>query len=314
MPRVNVIKPGFQTTVQDLGRPHYAHYGVSASGAADAVSFRIGNLLVGNDENTPALEMTLVGGEFEFDSSAVIAVTGSNFKPLLDGEPLPPWTTVAVRAGQVLKVQVTTKGARCYLAIRGGLVVPRVLGSASTHVLTGIGGLGGRPLKQSDVLEYLAMPEAQFQLRKFNVESLAHSFEGGTLRVTRGPQIEFYNDDTLKLFTESVYSVSEDTNRMGIRLQGPPLTKKEEREIITEGVSLGAVQISHDGMPIVLFVEHQTTGGYPKIANVITADLHRLGQLRPRDAVRFEFVSLETAESLLEELESLITQHALIGT
>ena len=152
MPMMRVLKPGFLTTVQDLGRFGYAHLGISASGAADPVSLRIGNRLLDNDPSAPALEMTLVGGEFLFEEAALVAVTGSDFGPTLDGAAVPQWTSVPVRAGQVLRFGAAADGARCYLCVRGGFKVEKVLGSASTHLITGIGGFQGRPLRKGDAL------------------------------------------------------------------------------------------------------------------------------------------------------------------
>jgi allophanate hydrolase subunit 2 len=155
------------------------------------------------------------------------------------------------------------------------------------------------------------LPVEGFSPNTFNVTSIGRALDRSVLRVTEGPQIDSFPKESCQLFAGSVYRVSEDTNRMGVRLTGPPLPRIDDEDIITEGVSLGAIQVSHDGQPIILFVEHQTTGGYPKIANVISADLHKIGQLRPRDEVRFELVSLEQAESLLEELESHMSKKVL---
>ncbi len=312
MPFLRVIKPGFQTTVQDLGRPRFAHFGVSASGAADAVSLRIGNILVGNKERAAGLEMTLVGGEIEFEAAAIVAVTGSNFEPTLDGKPIPLWTSFQVRAGQFIRMSATKDGARCYVAVRGGFNIPAVLGSVSTHLGTGIGGYNGRSLRKGDLLEYGLLPVDSFSPITFDAKSIVNLSHPRTLRVTEGPQADSFREDAQHLFATSSYRVSEDSNRMGVRLTGPPLARINDEDIVTEGVSLGAIQVSHDGQPIILFVEHQTTGGYPKIANVICADLHKVGQLRPRDEVRFEFVSFEQAESSMEELESHINNNVLV--
>lgn len=285
MNRIRVISPGLQTTVQDLGRFGWAHFGISASGAADPIALRAGNLLVGNAENAAALEMTLMGGVFEFESDAVIALTGSDF-----GAGLPLWTTVEIRAGQTVRCGGTRSGARCYLAVRGGLDVPKVMGSASTHVMTGV---GGRPLRAHDTLlvgdAAVRLPGGPFQ------PVLSGS---GPLRVTAGPQADRFANDLY----HCGYTVSEESNRMGLRLRGPAIPSPPG-QMLTEGTPLGAIQVPPDGQPIILFVEHQTTGGYPKPANVITADFWRLGQLRPRDTVSFELIGLEAALSLLQEQE-----------
>ena len=286
MNAIRVVRPGFQTTVQDLGRFGHAHQGVSASGAADAVALRAGNLLVGNAENAPALEMTLVGGAFAFESGAVIALTGSDF-----GASLPLWQAMEMKAGAVVRCGASQTGARCYLAVRGGIDVPKVLGSVSTHLGTGI---GGRALRCGDVLGIGSA--AVRRPRRERVEPPQHP--DGILRVTAGPQADWFGDELYR----SAYTVLEESNRMGLRLRGPVIPSPPGM-MLTEGVPLGAVQVPPDGQPIILFVEHQTTGGYPKPACVISADLSRVGQLRPRHEVRFELVTIDAALSLLQNQE-----------
>ena len=286
MNAIRVVRPGFQTSVQDLGRFGHAHQGVSASGAADALALRAANLLVGNAENAAALEMTLVGGAFEFESEAVVALTGSDF-----AAGLPLWTAVELKAGGVVRCGASQSGARCYLAVRGGIDAPKVLGSASTHLLTGV---GGRALRAGDVL-----PIGEAAVRRPKRGSVAPpQFSRDVLRVTAGPQAEWFGDELY----QGCYTVQEESNRMGLRLRGPAIPSPAGM-MLTEGVSLGAIQVPPDGQPILLFVEHQTTGGYPKPAAVISADLTRVGQLRPRDTVRFELVTLDQALAWLQEQE-----------
>lgn len=285
--RIHVVASGFLTTVQDLGRFGYTHFGISASGAADPLALRAGNLLVGNAENAAALEMTLTGGAFAFDGNAVIALAGADF-----GANIPPWQAVEVHAGDVVRCGPGRNGARCYLAVRGGLDVPLTMGSASVHVMTGV---GGRPLRNRD---WLAIGNAAVRRPRKPARCAPVHSAPASLRATAGLQARRFGEE---LYT-SAYVVSEETNRMGIRLKGPPLVSPGG-QMITEGVPLGAVQAPPDGQPIILFVEHQTTGGYPKPANVISADFWRLGQLRPRDEVRFERVTMEGALNLLREQE-----------
>jgi biotin-dependent carboxylase-like uncharacterized protein len=189
--------------------------------------------------------------------------------------------------------------------------VKRFLGSASTHVLTGLGGVDGRPIRKGDVLKITPATEA-FRHRTIDpriVERLAHR---KILRVTVGPQSDWFPESSQRLFYSSTYRVAEDSNRMGLRLEGSPVPARAGRQMITEGVSLGAIQIPAAGQPIILFVDQQTTGGYPKIANVISADLHRIGQLRPRDEIRFEQVELEAARSLLTEQEEVLRSETIV--
>ncbi|MEX2262218.1 MAG: biotin-dependent carboxyltransferase family protein [Bryobacteraceae bacterium] len=292
---LRVVSPGFQTHVQDLGRFGYTGLGISASGAADTISLRAGNLLVGNPENAPALEMTLVGGAFEFDGDAVVAITGSDF-----GASVPAWRAVNCRAGETLRLGAARSGARCYLCIQGGIDVPQVLGSASTHLSSGIGGFEGRALRKGDVLRIgMNSGPVQRKVPKLLPDTLSRK----ALRVTPGLQAGWFPDAAL---CGPTWRVTEESSRMGLRLSGPRILPHTPQELLTEGVSVGAIQVPSGGQPIILFVEHQTTGGYPKIANVISADLPVVGQLRPRDEVRFEPVGFDEARRLLLEQEEAI--------
>jgi antagonist of KipI len=321
MSEIHVQAPGLLTTVQDLGREGFGPMGVSPSGAADAIALRIGNQLVGNAETAAGLEMTLLGGTFLFPEGAVLALAGSDFGATLDDSPVALWGSFEVKPGQTLGLGPTRTGARCYLCVRGGIAVKTFLGSASTHLLSGLGGHEGRALRKGDVLKIRAASGA-FRKRTVAEEALQTLSPRKVLRVTPGPQSEWFPQAAQKLFYASTYRVTEESNRMGLRLEGPAITDGTHRgahgnafgdargsalgEMISEGVSLGAVQIAAGGLPIILFVEQQTTGGYAKIANVISADLHSLGQLRPRDEVRFDHVDWETSRSFLLELENLL--------
>jgi len=284
---VRILAPGFLTTVQDLGRYGQAHLGISASGAADPLALRAGNLLVGNAENAAALEMTLVGGEFEFEADSMIALTGSDF-----GADLPLWSPIPVKAGQVLRLGGTRTGARAYLCIRGGIDAPLTLGSASAHLLTGV---GGGPLRKGGVLRIGGNAVRKPRPAAKNPPQWN---KGQTIHVTDGPQADWFQGELY----QGAYTVAEECNRMGIRLRGPAIPSPAGG-MLTEGVAMGAIQVPPDGQPIVLFVEHQTTGGYPKPANVISADFWRLGQLRPRDEAQFERIEIERALELLQRQE-----------
>jgi len=311
MTQIVVQAPGMLTTVQDLGREGHGPMGVSASGAADSIALRLGNRLVGNADGTAALEMTLLGGTFVFPQGAAVAITGSEFAATLDGIPVELWAAVKVSPGQKLSLGHTRSGARCYLCVQGGISVEPFLGSASTHVLSGLGGFEGRPLRKGDVLSVGpgAGPFRKRKLAQWAREALAPR---KLLRVTPGPQADWFPESSQQLFHKSSYRVAEESNRMGLRLEGQPIAAGSSGEMITEGVSLGAIQVPEGGLPIILFVEQQTTGGYPKIANVITADLPSVGQLRPRDEIRFESVSWEAARQLLGEQEELLASKELI--
>jgi biotin-dependent carboxylase-like uncharacterized protein len=302
---LRVLSPGFLTTIQDLGRYHYAHLGLSPSGAADAVSLRLGNLLVGNQPSAPAFEMTLVGVTVVFDASCFIALTGSDFGATLDGHPVPCWQTLFVQPQQILRCGPSSSGARAYLCVGGGITVETVLSGSSTHLQVSIGGSRGGPVRSGDTFELGDAISSNHAL-SVRPEILEKLVRPRPLRVTDGPQAHLFAATERSLFFSSVYEVKEDSNRMGLRLSGPALTHVVREEMTTEGVSLGAIQIPPNGEPIILFVEHPTTGGYPKIANIILADIHRVGQLKPRDDVRFEFVTLDAAFTMLSEQEILL--------
>lgn len=311
---IEVLASGLQTTVQDLGREGFGPLGVSPSGAADAISLRVGNRLVGNPEGAAALEMTLLGGTFRFPQGGVLALTGSDFGATLDSEPVAPWCSFRANPGQTLKLGPTRSGARSYLCVQGGIEVKPFLGSASTHLLSGLGGLEGRALRKGDILQIHSLDSTRkYRKTALSPRALQQLSPGKVLRVTPGPQGDCFPDSSQRLFYTGTYRVSEESNRMGLRLEGPAIAMGSAGQMITEGVSLGAIQITSSGLPIILFVEQQTTGGYAKIANVISADLHSLGQLRPRDEIRFELVNWETARSLLLEQEKLIASPDLLS-
>ncbi len=292
-----VEAPGLLTTVQDLGRAGYGVTGISASGAADPLALQIGNRLVGNTPGAAALEMTLAGGTFRFPEGGVICLAGANFGGQLDGKELAPWKAHAILPGKRVLLGATQDFARCYLCVAGGIEVEEFLRSASTHLLSGLGGWQGRALKKGDVLP-IGQVTKLIRQRKMAAGVLEALRPGKTLRVTRGPQFDWFAEDMHSRLFDEEYLVSEESNRMGLRLEGPRLGAREKTELISEGAPLGAIQVTASGQPILLFVEQQTTGGYPKIANVIGADLHCVGQLRPRDAIRFAEVSMEEARAL----------------
>jgi antagonist of KipI len=325
---IQVQEPGLFTTVQDLGREGFGPLGVSASGAADAISLRLGNLLVGNAEGAAVLEMTLLGGTFVFPEGALVALTGSDFGATLDGKPVDLWTSFEARPGRVLRLGPTRSGGRCYLCVRGGIEVRLFLGSASTHILSGLGGHEGRALRKGDLLNIgsarlggreetgknacLTEGTGAIRKRRLSAQVLKEMQARKVLRVTPGPQSDWFPEASQRVFYASRYRVAEESNRMGIRMEGAAIPAPSAGEMISEGVALGAVQVPEGGQPIILFVEQQTTGGYPKIANVISADHHSLGQLRPRDEIRFERVGWETARALLRQQEEFLASEELV--
>jgi antagonist of KipI len=306
-----VEQPGLQTSVQDLGREGYGPMGVSPSGAADPVSLRLANLLVGNPAHAAALELTLQGGRFLFPEGGVVALAGADFGATLNERPLEMGTPHAVMPGGKVSLGQTKGGARCYLSVAGGVRVSPVLGSASTHLLSGLGGFKGRALQKGDVLE-IGAPTKRLQRRKLRAKAREALQPRKTLRVTEGPQFDWFLGVAQGALLQSAFRVTEESDRMGLRLEGPALAMRTEREMISEGVSLGAVQVTPAGQPILLFVEQQTAGGYPKIANVIGADLFCIGQLRPRDKIQFARVTFENARSLWIEQQQLLNSEEFL--
>jgi len=299
---IEVVSPGLLTTIQDLGRFGYAHFGISPAGAADALSLRIANRIVGNDDNAAGIEMTLIGAALRFRSSCTIALAGAE----IGTSAVPMFEPVPVSAGYILECGLLRNGARTYVAFAGGVTVPKLLGSASTHLAAEFGGFHGRPLRTGDILE---IGEKACDARAANRASLrALARARTTIRVTKGPQYHWYEEDVLMQFCASEYRVTEQSNRLGLRLLGQTVKPSSAGELLTEGVSLGAIQIPPNGQPIVLFIDQQTTGGYPKLANVIAADMHCIGTLRPRDTVRFELVSIAEAIQVLREQERALAE------
>ena len=301
---LHIQEPGLQTTVQDTGRNGCQIYGVPVSGAMDAFALRAANLLVGNDDRHATLEITALGPRLSFGSSSWIAVTGADLSPTLDGAPLPMWESVRVEAGSVLAFGPPKDGMRAYLAVVGGIDVPVVMGSRSTYLKGGFGGYEGRALRAGDVVRCLYPVDREFVRRRLppgvSVPVYGHSHE---LRVIMGPQDAAFTADAVSTFLSSIYTISMDSDRMGYRMEGPSLEHIAGADIVSDGTTLGAVQVPGDGTPIVLLADRGVTGGYTKIATVITADIGKLGQAMPGDTVSFHKVSIEEAHAAYREQE-----------
>jgi antagonist of KipI len=303
---IHVQDPGLLTTVQDLGRYGYSHLGISPGGAADSLAMRIANLLVGNAENTATLEMTLAGVTLEFDQESVVALAGGEYDCRINGDTAPMWQAMRVPARGILTCGGVKTGARLYLAIQGGLDIESIMGSTSTNMAGHFGGFEGRGLRKGDLLGVRKGPNSCVSTLKAGALDGLYSRE--PLRVTRGAQHDWFGIDAIGKLFSGAYTVSEQSNRSGLRLQGESISPRVRLQLLTEGVSLGAIQVPQDEQPIILFVDQQTTGGYPKIANVISADLYRVGQLRPRDRLRFAEVTIPVAIRLLREQEEWLKQ------
>jgi antagonist of KipI len=276
------------TTVQDRGRFGFQSRGVPPAGPMDWSSHRLANLIVGNPAGAATLEVTLLGPEIEFDCDARLALSGAEFRVTLDGVAIPSGVSHPVRAGSTLKFGPRMRGARAYLAVNGGIDVPLVLGSRATHVISRMGGQDGRRLQDGDRLA-LGEVIAGIAPRKHFVEPLPDG--GASLRVLMGPHEHRFGDTAVRSFFESSFVVANESDRMAYRLNGPRIAANGEGsgdELISDVLPNGGVQIPGSGQPILLMADRATTGGYPMIATVITADLPRAGQLAPGDWIRFE--------------------------
>jgi len=314
-----VRRPGLLTTVQDRGRFGLQHLGVVPSGAMDPVALELANGLVGNRGDEAALELTVLGPELEFRSEALVALCGAPFEARLDGRPLPLDRPVLVRSGSVLAARRATRGARAYLAVAGGIAAAPVLGSRSTFLPARFGGFEGRALRSGDVLDLtencsaisLERFERLDQRRKMSgIETVpwsapaltAPEHEPIVIHAMEGRHRDAFDTASQRAFFEATWKVSPDSNRMGFRLAGPVLARAESAEILSEPTCLGTVQVPANGLPIALMADHQTTGGYPKIAEIASADVPRLAQLAPGGALRFARCTLEQAQELRRAL------------
>ncbi len=305
---IEVVESGFFTTVQDLGRYGYQRYGVPVSGAMDRFALRAGNLLVGNEEGAAGLEMTFMGPRLRFLADCTIAITGANLGPMLNDQPVAMWESLPVLQGSVLSFQGPEDGIRAYLCVRGGIDAPPVLGSRSTFVRSKLGGFGGRALAPGDTLpvgESVGHPFV-FAGRRLPAGRAPRYGNAHAVRAVMGPQDDAFTAEGIATFLSQGYSVTPRSDRMGCRLQGPRVAHKGGADIVSDGTPNGAVQVTGDGMPIVLLADCGTTGGYTKIATVISVDLPALGQAQPGDTVTFRAVSLEEAHAALREQQAVL--------
>jgi antagonist of KipI len=301
---ITVIDPGLFSTVQDAGRWGHQSSGVPVSGAMDWIAYRTANAVVGNEPGAAAVEATLAGPKLRFEQRTTFAITGADLGAALDGARVPHCAAVASPPGGILRFANRVFGARTYLAVDGGIEVPRVLGSRSTHVLSRIGGCNGRALVPGDRLG-LGGPRPSIGRRRPGPEGTAYARDhGARVRVMAGPQSEFFPADALDVLERTRFIVSPQSNRMGYRLQGGLIPRIADREMISDAAFVGAIQVPASGEPILLMADRQTTGGYPQLAVVITADVPRVAQLAPGDWIEFRVCSRS------EALSALVAQEA----
>ena len=317
---VEVLRPGMLSTLQDLGRHGYQHYGVVVDGAMDEVSHRVANLLVGNDEAEATLELTLLGPELRFARDTLIALAGADMAPHADGRPVPMYRPLWIAAATRLAFGAARRGCRTYVSVGGGYAVAPVLGSRSTFLSGAIGGFQGRALRAGDVLpigdaggerfgalrKALAPGKPGFSAARWFMASPEDLHLPTPMRVTQGRHWKLFSAEGRKRFLGSEFRIGAQSNRMGYRLEGPAIIPARAVDLVSEAISFGTVQVPPDGKPIVLMADRQTTGGYPKIADVIGADLPRLAQRCPGEVVRFARIDLDQAQALLLARETAL--------
>lgn len=323
-PTFEVIEPGVFTTVQDLGRKGYFASGIPPSGAMDRFALRMGNLLVRNPLEEAGIEITAIGMKVRVLQEAVIAFTGAEFLAKLNGSPIPLWQTIYLRGGDLLSIEKPNMGWRGYICLAGGIDVPPVLGSKSTYTLGGLGGIRGRALKKGDLIPVgpPKFPLDTLKGRRVKSSVLPEGSSERELRVILGPQDDHVKKESIEVFLNSPYKVSIRSNRVGYRFEGPQLFFKERAEsrdagldpsnIVDDGNAIGAIQIPGGKEPICLGPDGVTMGGYVKIACLITADMDRMAQLRPRDLVRFKSITMDEACSILEKSIGNVREEVII--
>lgn len=298
---IRILKGGMFTTVQDIGRTGYQSQGFSVAGVMDVRSFKIANLLLDNPENEAVLEFTLIGPTLEFTSATIVAITGGDFQPTINGKPAAMYTALYMNKGDILKFGSARTGSRGYIAFSSYLDIPVVMGSRCTNLKSSIGGFKGRKLKADDYIgfrikrRYLPF----FLSRKLSGEDFGQ--DEALLRVVMGPQDSLISKQGVKTFLNEEYTVTSDFDRMGCRLEGPFIAPKDTSDIISDGIAFGAIQVPSHGKPIILLSDRQTTGGYAKIATVISVDIPKLVQRKTDHKVRFQAVTVEEAQQLMQD-------------
>ena len=300
---VTAVRPGLQTTIQDSGRWGFQHLGVPVSGPMDPVAHRTANALLGNASDAATLEAAILGPELRFEHQARIAIAGGDLNPMLDGARLSMYSVAQCSVGSTLRFGDRRSGSRVYIAIEGGISVPPVLGSRATHIMSGMGGIAGRALQAGD---RVPLSERVSSSSSAVPGSRPQTGVDARLRVMQGPQADYCHPDALDALQRTRFTISPQSDRMGYRLAGGTLpTLRDAGEMISDATVIGALQVPPSGQPILLMADRQTTGGYPQIAVVITADLSVAAQLAPGDSVRFELCTRSDAIAALREQEGL---------
>ncbi|WP_174732436.1 biotin-dependent carboxyltransferase family protein [Mesobacillus harenae] len=319
---IKILKPGLLSSIQDLGRYGYQKYGVIASGVMDPLAHRLANLLVGNNELEPTMEISLLGPTIQFEEDMLISIAGADLSPTINGEAVSPWRPIFVKKGAELKFGYAKYGCRAYLAAAGGFAVPSVMESKSTYLRAEIGGYNGRALKEGDILKVTppsVLSQKIFESLKGNqlftemdwtvaADLLPDLADQSRIRVIPGRQFSLFNKDSQIAIFNDPFEVTAQSDRMGYRLKGKEMALEKQEDMISEAVSFGSIQVPPDGNPIVLLADRQTTGGYPKIGQIATVDLPLIAQAKPGDSISFTEVTHEEAQRLYLEREEKIQQ------
>lgn len=305
---IEVLKPGLLTTIQDLGRGGFQQFGVSVSGSIDPLAHKVANLLAGNDIDSALIEITLTGPHLRFHGHTLLSICGADFSPTINGVQQPLWKPLKVEEGDILRFGTPKEGCRAYLAVAGGIKVPEVMGSKSTYLRAGIGGYRGRALQKGDRLTVgtpscLAMKMGNALTRNPTTDwSIPHELidhsRSRAIRIMPGNEYGQFQEESREALFNQPYTVSPRSDRMGCRLSGPALQTETHRDMISEAVTTGTIQVPPDGQPIVLLADRQTTGGYPRIGEVASIDLPRVAQAKPGDELRFAPITHEEAQRL----------------
>lgn len=303
---IRVLKGGMLTTVQDLGRNGYQSQGFNVSGVMDVRSFKLANLLLDNPENEAVLEFTLIGPTLEFTSEVIIAITGGDFQPTINGNPAPMYTAILMRKGDILKFGSARTGTRGYLAFSNYLRIPVVMGSRCTNLKIGMGGFKGRKLQADDYIPFRIKRSYLPYFLSRHLDLDEYDQEKVTLRVVMGPQDNYFSKQGVQTFLSSEYTVTGEFDRMGCRLDGPFIAPKTSSDIISDGIAFGSIQVPAHGKPIILLADRQTTGGYAKIATVASVDIPKLVQRKTGDKIHFKAITVQEAQSLyLDEVHEM---------
>lgn len=301
---LRVIAPGVASTLQDAGRPGYLRYGISGSGAMDPDLLALANGLVGNPLDAAVIEMAMVGPTLACETDICrVALAGAPFAISLNGRALDPFTAYDLRRGDRLVLGGPRQGLRACLAVAGGFAVAPMLGSVATHTRTRLGGLDGQPLAAGDLLP-LAAPAPRD--RPLTLPPAHRPTFGGPIRVVLGPQADGFTADGLRTFLSEAYTLTARADRMGCHLDGPPIAHADGFNIVSDGIVNGSIQVPGHGRPLILLADRHTTGGYPKIATVISADLGRLAQARPGETIRFTAVAVAEAQAIARAARSAL--------